>query len=87
MSKEGLRHGETTTTVFFNLVAVRLYIAFSVILNGRGILLGLADGCNILGPPDVVNEVVQQLPALAMSEAGLTTQSITNNRIFVQPSA
>jgi hypothetical protein len=73
MSGEGLRQGETTANVFFNIVAARLYRAFSVILNGRGILLGVADDCNILGPPDVVNEVVQQLHALAMSEVGLTT--------------
>ncbi len=44
-----------------------------MILNKRAILLGLADDYNILGPPEVVNEVVQELPALAMSEAGLTT--------------
>jgi hypothetical protein len=74
MSGEGLRQGETSTNVFFNIVAAsRLYRSFSVILNGRGILLGLADDCNILGPLDVVNEVVQQLPALALSEDGLTT--------------
>ena len=86
MSAEGLRQGETTTNVFFNIVAARLYKAFSVILNERGILPCLADDCNILGSPDVVNEVVQQLPALAMSEAGLTTQT-TKNKIYVQPSA
>jgi len=72
--------------VFFNILAARLYRAFSVILNGRGILLGLADDYNILGPPDVVNEVVQQLPALAMSEIGLTTQA-TKNKMYVQHSA
>ena len=53
-----------------------------MILNGRGILLGLADDCNILGPHEVVNEVVQQLHALAMSEAGLTTHA-TKNMIYV----
>jgi len=85
-SGEGLRQGETAANVFFNILAARLYRAFTKILNGRGILLGLADDCNILAPPEVLDEVVRQLPALAMSEAGLTSQA-TKNRIYVQPSA
>jgi len=48
--------------------------------------LGLADECNILGPPKVVAKVVGKLPELAMSEAGLKTQAM-KNRIYVQPSA
>jgi len=86
MSRERLRQGEIAANVFFNIVAAKLYRAFSVILSGRGILLGLVDDCNILGPHGGVNEVVQQLPALAMSEAVLTTQ-VTKNNIYVQPSA
>ena len=62
MSREGLIHGKTVASVFFN-----------ILLGGRGILMGLADDCNILAPPEVLCEVVHQLPALAMSEAGLTT--------------
>ncbi len=42
-------------------------------MDGRGILLGLADDCNILGPPEFVAEVINQFPALAMSEVGLMT--------------
>jgi len=72
MSWEGPRKGETTANVFFNIVAARLYRAFTKILIS-GILLGLADDCNILGPLEVVNKTAQQLHALAMSEAGLTT--------------
>jgi hypothetical protein len=86
MSGEGLRQGEIAASVFFNIMVARLYIAMTKVLNGRGILLGLADDCNILGPPEVVNEVIQQLPALTMSEAGLNTQA-RKNRIYVQPSA
>jgi hypothetical protein len=73
MSREGLRQGETKANVFFNILAAMLYKALTKVLDGRGILLGLADDCTILGPPEVVNAVVQRLPALAMSEAGLTT--------------
>jgi hypothetical protein len=68
-----LRQRETTTNVFFNILVSRFYRAFSKILDGRGILLGLADDCNILAPPEVLNEVVQQIPALAMSKPGLTS--------------
>jgi len=72
--------------VFFNIIATKLYRAFTKILDGRGILLGLADDCNILGPPKVVTEVVQQLFPPAMPVAVLTTQA-TKNKIYVQPSA
>ncbi len=48
--------------------------------------MGLSDDCNILGPPNVVAEVINKLHALAMSEAGLKTQA-RKNRIYVRPSA
>jgi hypothetical protein len=81
----GLRQGDTAANVFFNILAARLYRAFSKILDGRGILLGLADASNILEPPDVLDEVVQQLLALAMTGTGLTSQA-TKNKIYMQPS-
>jgi hypothetical protein len=43
------------------------------ILNGRGILLAIADDVQICAPPSVVAEIVGKLPALVMFEAGLTT--------------
>ena len=67
-------------------MAAKLYIAFTKILDGRGILMGLADDCNILAPPEVLCEVVHQLPTLAMPEAGLTTRA-TKNKVYVQASA
>ena len=84
-SREGLRQGETAANVFFNILAARIYIAFTKILNGRGILLGLVDDCNILGPPEVLEEVVQQLPALAMLEAGLTSQGAKQKSTCTTP--
>ena len=54
--------------MFFNILVAKISMAFSVILDGRGNLLGLADDCKILSPPDVISEVVHQLPALAISE-------------------
>ena len=64
-------------------MAAILYIAFTKILDGRGILMDLADDCNILAHPEVICELVHQLHALAMSEADLTTQA-TKNRVYVQ---
>ncbi len=72
--------------MFFNILAAKLYIAPTKVMDGRGILLGLADDCNIFGPPEVVNEVIKQLLVLAMSKASLSTQA-TKNIIYVQPSA
>jgi hypothetical protein len=46
----------------------------------------LAADVNIACPPEVLGEIVVQLPTLAISEDGLTTQA-TKKRIYVQPSA
>jgi hypothetical protein len=67
-------------------MAARLYRAIMTIINGRGILLAIADDVKICAPPSVLAEIVDKLHALAMSEAGLITQA-TKNRAYVQPSA
>jgi hypothetical protein len=85
-SGDGLRQGESAANAFFAILSARLYRAFTKVMDGKGILLGLADDCNILGPPEVVAKVIGKLPELAMSEAGLQTQAM-KNRIYVQPSA
>jgi hypothetical protein len=53
------------------------------ILNERGILIAIADDFKMCTPHSVLAEIVGKLPALAMSEAGLTSQA-TNNREYVQ---
>ena len=63
-----------------------MYRDFTKVMDGKGILLGIADDCNILGPPEVVAKVIAKLPELAISEACLETQTM-KNRIYVQPSA
>jgi hypothetical protein len=55
-------------------------------LDGRGVLFVVADDVKLLGPPEVIAEMVEGFPALAWEEAGLTTQKV-KNRIYVQPSA
>jgi hypothetical protein len=70
----------------FAILFDRLYKAFTKVMDGKGILLGLADDCNILGPPEVVAKVIGKLPELAMSKADLKTQAM-KNIFYVQPSA
>ena len=48
--------------------------------------MAIANDVKIYAPPSVLAEIVGQLPALVMSEAGLTTQA-SKNMIYVQPSA
>ncbi len=55
------------------------------ILNGRGVLLAVADDVKISAPPSVLAEIVEMLPALAMFETCLTTQASKNN-VYVHPS-
>ncbi len=68
-SGDGLRQGETAADVFFNILSARLYRAFMKILNGRGVLLAIADDVKICAPPSVLAEIVGRLSALAMYEA------------------
>ncbi len=55
-------------------------------LDGKGVLLAVADDVKILGPPEVIKEMAESFPTLAWEEAGLTIQTV-KNRIFVQSSA
>ena len=50
-------------------MSARLYRSFMKIINGRRILLAIADDVKICAPPSVLVEIVDKLPALAMSEA------------------
>jgi hypothetical protein len=61
-------------------------MAFMKILNGRGIFLAIADDVKICALPSLLAEIAGKLPALAMSEAGLTAQASKNIKC-VQPSA
>jgi hypothetical protein len=86
MSGDGLRQGETAPNVFFNIVAAGLYMAFMKVLDGHGVLLSVSDDSKIAAPPEVLAEIVGVLPALAMSEAGLSTEA-RKNIVYVQPFA
>ena len=86
MSVDGLRQGDAPATVYFNILVARVYRKQLATLDGRGALFAVADDLRVLGPPEVIGEIVEAFPTVAWEEAGLTTQTKKNN-IFVQPSA
>jgi hypothetical protein len=86
MSCEGLRQGDAPATVYFNVLAARVYKKQLRILDGRGVRFAVADDVKLLGPPEVIAEMAEGFPTLAWEEARLTTQT-EKNRIFVQSSA
>ena len=86
MSCEGLRQGDAPATIYFNVLAARVYMKQLRILEGRGVLFAVADDVKILGPPEVITEMAEDFPTLAWEEARLTTQTM-KNRIYVQSSA
>ena len=81
LSCEGLRQGDAPATVYFNILASRVYKKQMVLLNGRGLLFAFADNVKILAPLVVIKELVEIFPTIAWEDAGLTTQTF-KNRIF-----
>jgi hypothetical protein len=76
MSCEGLMQGDAPATVYFNVMATRIYMKQLRVLDGRGVLFVVADDVKILGPPEVIKEMAEGFPTLAWEEAGLTTQRV-----------
>ncbi len=76
MSCEGLRQGDAPATVYFNVLAARIYRKQLRFRDGRGVLFVVADDVKILGPPEVIKEMAEGFPTLAWEEAGLTTQRV-----------
>jgi len=86
MSCEGLGQGDAPATVYFNVLAARVYMKQLRTLDGMGVLFAVVDDEKILGPPEVIKEMAEGFPTLAWEETGLTTQTF-KNRIYVQSSA
>jgi hypothetical protein len=80
------RQGDAPASIFFNILAARIYRKQLATLNGRGVLFIIVDDVKIAAPPTVIAEIVDSFAEVAWHEAGLTTQ-VVKNRIFVQPSA
>ena len=51
MSCEGHRQGDVPATIYFNVLAARVYKKQLRILDGRGVLFAVADDVKILPPP------------------------------------
>ncbi len=86
LSCEGIGQGDALATVYFNVLAARVYRKQLRILDGRGVLFAVADNMKLLGPPEVITEMAEGFPALDWEEAGLTTHTV-ENKIYVHPSA
>ena len=86
MSCEGLRQGDVPATVYFNVLASRIYRKQLLVMGGRGVLFVVADDVKILRPPEVIKEMAEGFPTLAWEEACLTTHTF-KSRIYVQSSA
>ncbi len=65
MSCEGRRQGDAPATVYFNVLAARVYKKELRILDGMGVLFAVANDVKILGPPEVINEMAEGFPTLA----------------------
>jgi len=86
MSIDGLRQGAAPATVYFNILAARVYRKQLALPNSKGVLFAVADDLKILAPPTVIFEVVEVFPETAWEEAVLTAQT-QKNKIYVQPTA
>jgi hypothetical protein len=86
MSIDGLGQGDAPATVFFIILASRIYRKHLATLDGRGVLFAISDDVKIGAPPNVIGEIVDSYADIAWNEAGLTTR-VVKNIIYVQPSA
>jgi hypothetical protein len=86
MSIDGFRQGDASASIFFNILAARIYRRQFATLNGRGELSTIVDDVKIAAPPAIIAEIVDTFSEVVWHEAGLSTQVI-KNKIYVQPSA
>ncbi len=78
MSCEGLGRGDAPATVYFNVLAARVYRKQLRILDGKGVLFAIADDVEILGPPEVIQKLVEGFPTPAWEKACMTTHTVKN---------
>ena len=86
MSVDGFRQGGAPSSIFFNILAARIYRRQFATLDRRGVIFAIVDDVKIAAPPTAIAEIVDTFSGVAWNEAGLNTQAI-ENRIYVQPSA
>jgi hypothetical protein len=86
MAIDGFKKGDATASIFFNILAARIYKRQLATLNGRGVLFAIVDNVKVAAPPTVIAEIVDSFAEVAWQEAGPITQVI-KNRIYVRPTA
>ena len=59
MSIDGLRQGDAPASVYFNILVARVYKKQLATLDGRGVFFAVVDDLRVMGPPDVIGEIVE----------------------------
>jgi len=75
VSIDGLRQGDASATVYFNILVARVYRKHLALLDGRGVLFAVSDDLRIMAPLAIIREIVEVFPETAWEEAGLTTHT------------
>jgi len=73
MYVDGFRQGDVPASIFFNILAARIYRRQLATLSGRGVLFAIVDDVKIAAQPAVIAEIVDTFAEVAWHEAGLTT--------------
>ena len=63
MSVDGFKQGDAPASIFFNILAARIYKRQLATLDGRGVLFAIVDDVNIAAPPNVIAEIVDSRAA------------------------
>ena len=74
MSCEGLRQGDAPATVYFNVLAARVYRKQLRILDGMGVFFAVADDVKVLGPPEIIKAMAEGVPTLAYIRVSVVMQ-------------
>ncbi len=82
MSCERLRQGDAPATVYFDVLAARVYRKQLRILDGKGVLIVVADNVKIMGPPEVIKEMAEGFPTLAWEERKKERKKFLTKRVF-----
>jgi hypothetical protein len=65
MSMDCFRHGDAPASIFFNIMAARIYRRQLATLDDRGVLFDIVDDVKIAAPPNVIAEIVDTFSDIA----------------------
>ncbi len=86
LSNDGLKQGDAPVTVYFDIIATRIYRKQLKVLNNRNFLFAVANDVRIVAHQTVIAEIVDAFASVACNQGDLSTQ-VVKNKIYVQPSA